>query len=667
MGNPQLIASFQDTLARCGQGLLEPLTAQAVSSSRVYPEDFRSSRLYAMQDPQIGVVQVTSFAGAKALVQVGKTAVLNFANPHFPGGGVKNGATAQEECLCRSSNLYPCLAAEQVVEEFYRYHREKTDYFFSDRLIYTRDVTVFKSDEPLPGLLPQEQWFQVDVITCAAPYLAKRKYTNQAALGETFRSRIRNILEAAIDNEVEVLVLGAFGCGAFQNPPQVVAHAFRQVLQEPRYGKAFRKILFAIRANHPQEQENLRVFTDVFSGRVKAPNWEERDITMPGGRVLRGKDSLRYQQWRQENPLFGKQFSILGDSISTLEGYNPPGYRVFYQGEILQRSGVGAMEDTWWGKVITFFGGELLVNNAWSGSLVTPEEGQGDAFPSGCSSRRTGDLHIGAVTPDVILVHLGINDWIAGVDLSEFGKAYRVMLESLQKNYPSAEIWCATLSDAYQASNPEFVLPSACAGAEMPAYNRAIGEIAWQMQCKVLDFDGFGVPYDSIDGTHPTAAGMDTLAVLAIRAADPQGGAFLDCEGGNHHNIERTGENGDFRYVCRRCGNVYVLPAEKRKEEQPLLQLHQKDTGKTLRFQGERILVGRSMDCSLRLNSGYAARYQATFLYKEGDWYVRDNNSLNGTFHNGTRMSPGMEAKLQAGDEISFAKQETVIFRPIGM
>ncbi len=62
----------------------------------------------------------------------------------------------------------------------------------------------------------------------------------------------------------------------------------------------------------------------------------------------------------------GKQFSILGDSISTLAGYNPKGYKVFYADENCEKSGVKEMQDTWWGKVIDFFGGELLVNNSWS-------------------------------------------------------------------------------------------------------------------------------------------------------------------------------------------------------------------------------------------------------------------------------------------------------------
>ena len=230
MSREERIACFQDTLERCGADPLQELTRLAREQSRVYPENYRSARLFKVREPEISVVEGTSFAVARENRKHGKTAVLNFANPHYPGGGVFQGAKAQEESLCRSSNLYPCLEDGRVFEDFYRYQQKQTDYDFSDRLIYTPGVTVFKDDAAVPALLPEDQWFAVDVITCAAPYLAKRRYVNPTVLRERFASRIRNILEAAIDNEIEVLILGAFGCGAFKNPPEVVARAFRQVL-----------------------------------------------------------------------------------------------------------------------------------------------------------------------------------------------------------------------------------------------------------------------------------------------------------------------------------------------------------------------------------------------------------------------------------------------------
>ena len=43
-----------------------------------------------------------------------KCLVLNFANPYHPGGGVRRGAKAQEEDLCRCSTLLPSLELEEA-------------------------------------------------------------------------------------------------------------------------------------------------------------------------------------------------------------------------------------------------------------------------------------------------------------------------------------------------------------------------------------------------------------------------------------------------------------------------------------------------------------------------------------------------------------------------
>ena len=45
-------------------------------------------------------------------------------------------------------------------------------------------------------------------------------------------ARIRRIFEVVVANGNEVLILGAFGCGAFRNPPEVVAKVFNKVMQE---------------------------------------------------------------------------------------------------------------------------------------------------------------------------------------------------------------------------------------------------------------------------------------------------------------------------------------------------------------------------------------------------------------------------------------------------
>ena len=455
MGKEELIACFQDTLQISNKELKER-TLISIKSNKVYKEKFLSKVSRGNDDcAVISIHSETTFAVAKRYCQYGKVAVLNFANPHNPGGGASNGAMAQEECLCRSSNLYACISNENIFDEYYGYHREMKNYFFSDRLIYTKDVTVFKNDDEIPGLMPESEWFQVDVITCAAPYLGKRKYTNKKALKELLKGRIKNIFEASIDNKADVLILGAFGCGAFKNPPEVVASAFYEVIVENAYENCLKQIVFAIKSsnndnpfepcpnifafehvfywNTKDERLNVDIMTSEFGKLRWTDNYSLVEamgsVELPSGRVLKGGDEFNpYFEWRNKNKYCGKQFSILGDSISTLVGYNPRGYKVFYQGDNCKKANVEVYTDTWWGEVLKFFDADLLVNNSWSGSRVS---GFGKLFLSGCSDERTSLLHINDVKPDVILVYLGTNDWANGVPAWEFGGDYIDWLEML--------------------------------------------------------------------------------------------------------------------------------------------------------------------------------------------------------------------------------------------
>lgn len=176
-----------------------------------------------------------SFEAAKAY-KGKKTAVLNFANNHAIGGAPFS-AGAQEESLCRCSTLLPCL--EAMREPFYdrhisQYMARQIGPMGNDDLIYTPDVVVFKSDErtdPVyPKMMEQNEWYKVDVITCAAPELMKM-YHRPANYEDIITSRIKKILDVAAKEQVEVLILGKWGCGAFKNPSDVVARVFRTLLK----------------------------------------------------------------------------------------------------------------------------------------------------------------------------------------------------------------------------------------------------------------------------------------------------------------------------------------------------------------------------------------------------------------------------------------------------
>lgn len=230
----------------------------------------------------------------------------------------------------------------------------------------------------------------------------------------------------------------------------------------------------------------------------------------------RGNQFNSYLDWKINNKYFNKQISILGDSISTLEGYNPAGYNVFFKGDICTAAGVKEMGDTWWGKVIDFFGGKLLVNNSWSGSRVTKLPNQAMAFPSGCSDERTFGLHINSVKPDMIIIYLGTNDWASGA--ANFKEAYEMMLRKIRINYPNSDIWCCTLSETKMLTNKNFQFPYSYGGTHIEVFNEMIRNEASLFHCGIIDLYQYHIPYDSIDGTHPTVDGMNTLAALVIRS-----------------------------------------------------------------------------------------------------------------------------------------------------
>ena len=259
--SPQdLVACFRDTWAFANSPAISGLTEAAAKRSRVYREGFTSEKS-GTADPaaRVRIVEQSSFEAARELCPAGRTAVLNFANPVEPGGGVLRGATAQEESLCRCSNLYPCLLTEAAQADYYEYHRALGGHVFTDRLIYTRDVLVFKDEEELPQMLPESERFRVDIITCAAPY-SQSVRVDPERLARIFRSRIRNILEAAVDNDAAVLILGAFGCGAFGNDPVLVAEAFRDVLRDGGYERRIQQIVFAVKRSRSGVSRNLLAF-----------------------------------------------------------------------------------------------------------------------------------------------------------------------------------------------------------------------------------------------------------------------------------------------------------------------------------------------------------------------------------------------------------------------
>lgn len=211
-------------------------------------------------------------------------AVLNMACESVPGGGVWKGAGAQEENLCRRSALlaslyqfadfaekYPAiLPASALAPGAARYPigRESGG-------VYTPATQVFRSSE-LEGYQLLANPYEVSFLTVPA---IPRKYQRSDDARAATKLKMRAILRMAANHGHVHIVLSAFGCGAFKNPPAEVAEHFAAVFDEPEFKGVFRHIVFAIIDDHNANKEhnvegNLLPFQRQFAGQEAA--WSQR-------------------------------------------------------------------------------------------------------------------------------------------------------------------------------------------------------------------------------------------------------------------------------------------------------------------------------------------------------------------------------------------------------
>ncbi|MDF9811298.1 TIGR02452 family protein [Streptomyces sp. SPB162] len=200
-----------------------------------------------------GVSGESSLQAARRLKEASDepVAVLNFSSARNPGGGYLNGAQAQEESLCRASALYTCVVS---APDFYAAHRADRDPFYTDRVIHSPAVPVFRDDR---GAL-LERPYGVGFLTSPAPnagVITRTLPERVDRIPSALLSRAERVLEVAAAEGYRRLVLGAWGCGVFQCDPAQVADAFHRLLTGAgRFAGRFDEVAFPVldrRADSP--------------------------------------------------------------------------------------------------------------------------------------------------------------------------------------------------------------------------------------------------------------------------------------------------------------------------------------------------------------------------------------------------------------------------------
>ena len=227
---------------------------------------------------KFSVINADCLETAEILLNSGfNPCVLNLASRQNPGGGVLKGSGAQEENLFRRTNLFMSLYQFAPYANEYGIKKSENSYPLDKNTggIYSGNITVFRGAEK-NGYCLLSQTFKVSFVTVPAlnhPELIMKDnlYYLIDELIEPTKEKIRTILRIAGKYKHDSLVLGAFGCGAFANPPNHMAELFKDVFLESEFLGVFKYVVFSIFEDRNSGLEhnphgNVLPFFEVFNG-----------------------------------------------------------------------------------------------------------------------------------------------------------------------------------------------------------------------------------------------------------------------------------------------------------------------------------------------------------------------------------------------------------------
>ncbi len=251
-----------------------------------------------------------------------------------------------------------------------------------------------------------------------------------------------------------------------------------------------------------------------------------------------GSSSSQSSQNQTPRDLSGLKLSILGDSISTFDGYIPTDYNIFYPGS----GDISTVEKTWWWQVMNATGMELNANASSSNTTITGDSLDTTGSAPGCSTKRMIDLTPGddGPAPDILIVFMGTNDFLRSVELGTFTEpspqdegvvnnfcdAYELMIQKLNALYPNAEIYFCTLLETNAGDVDEYPQSYPATnknGNTIGDFNAEITTIASAYSYPVIDVHNCGITYETLDqytsdGVHPNTEGAKLIAEYVTNA-----------------------------------------------------------------------------------------------------------------------------------------------------
>ena len=217
----------------------------------------------------------------------------------------------------------------------------------------------------------------------------------------------------------------------------------------------------------------------------------------------------------------GKYISVLGDSISSFDGYsnntsynttlaqNEPCYSTTATNCI-----VTDVNETWWMQAINKTGAKLLVNNSWAGDELNSSASPGQGLVRAAQLHCDTGVNSGT-KPDIIAAYIGTNDIRSMEGTSKFTNDYTSLIDILTTEYPNAEIFLFT------------ALPIDFAQINVDSYNDVIRNLVKNSNNSKLHlvdlYKNTGITTENqttyqFDKLHPNLEGMDRITDVFVNA-----------------------------------------------------------------------------------------------------------------------------------------------------
>ncbi len=236
MNRDKNIEVFQDTVKQSKStykytGIADNMVKEVVLEQK---QPSRKPNIHITQDDCTVLIDATR----------GRGILVDSASMKHPGGGVRNGSNAQEEALCRQSNLY------QAIEQLKFPLHGKT------HGVYAPKVTFFKHGADYkyaPLAAPKD----IDVVMLFSR--PRNVFKSEDECYDYHVSTFKSLVAFANKYQTEYIILPPIGSGVFGNDPYTVAEALRDVLS--MYELTTVKDIYIACYT---KQENYDAYQDVF-------------------------------------------------------------------------------------------------------------------------------------------------------------------------------------------------------------------------------------------------------------------------------------------------------------------------------------------------------------------------------------------------------------------